>query len=324
MSSLSLAISTAMWGVRPVTVARPGQTPAAPLLADELPLRILLAEDNVVNQKVALRLLERLGYRADLAANGLEVLDAIKRQRYDLVLMDVQMPEMDGLEATRRLVEMIPEKKRPRIVAMTASALNDDHLRCFEAGMDDFVSKPVQFDALVDALRRCASKTFEEAETFAEELGLPSDVELDSLGIELPTIDDTALDYFRSTLCNGDEAIADELVGSYLDNAHDLVVQMEAAFHLDDSPALRRHAHTLKSSSQMFGAARLAALCARLEHAPTPTSDHLRVIDLELAAVLAALRPASEEDAPGNRPAQPLSTRPAPQLSAASARNAHA
>ena len=125
-----------------------------PNLAEELPLRILLAEDNVVNQKVAMRLLERLGFRADLAANGYEVLDAIERQSYDVVLMDVQMPEMDGLEATRTINKTHSRSRRPRIVAMTASALDTDRLACLEAGLDDFVSKPVDPDGSDAVLRR--------------------------------------------------------------------------------------------------------------------------------------------------------------------------
>src|SRR5262249_60175705 len=97
------------------------------------PLRILLAEDNAVNQKVALALLERLGYRADVAWNGLEALAALERQPYDVVLMDVQMPELDGLDASRRICERWPSGGRPRIIAMTANALLEDREACFAA-----------------------------------------------------------------------------------------------------------------------------------------------------------------------------------------------
>ena len=120
------------------------------------PLRVLLAEDNLINQKVALRILEKLGYRADIAANGLEVLDALERQKYDVVLMDVQMPEMDGVEATQRILEKYVDKdKRPRIVAMTANALEGDRELYLRQGMDDYVSKPVRVSELVAALERC-------------------------------------------------------------------------------------------------------------------------------------------------------------------------
>jgi CheY-like chemotaxis protein len=118
------------------------------------PFRVLLAEDNIVNQKVALRLLERLGYRPDVAANGLEVLEALHRQPYDLVLMDVQMPEMDGLTATHRLRQDLSAIRQPLIVAMTADAMEGDRERCLEAGMDDYLAKPVLLDDLKVLLER--------------------------------------------------------------------------------------------------------------------------------------------------------------------------
>jgi len=123
-----------------------------PGMASRHPLRILLAEDNVVNQKLALRLLSQMGYRADVAANGLEVIQAVKRQMYDAILMDVQMPEMDGLEATRRLCAELSAEKRPRIIAMTANAMQGDREMCLEAGMDDYLSKPIRVEELVNAL----------------------------------------------------------------------------------------------------------------------------------------------------------------------------
>jgi PAS domain S-box-containing protein len=119
------------------------------------PLRILLAEDNVVNQKLALRLLERLGYRADLAANGVEAIRAVERQPYDVVFMDVQMPEMDGLEATRQICGRWSKGERPRIIAMTANALAEDREACLAAGMDDYLAKPIRVEELVAALSRC-------------------------------------------------------------------------------------------------------------------------------------------------------------------------
>ena len=117
-------------------------------------LRILLAEDNAVNQKVALRILEKLGYHADVASNGVEALEALERHSYDVVLMDVQMPEMDGLEASRRICERWPDESRPRIIAMTANAMIEDREACFAAGMDDYVAKPVHPEELADALTR--------------------------------------------------------------------------------------------------------------------------------------------------------------------------
>jgi CheY-like chemotaxis protein len=128
-------------------------------LATRHPLRILLAEDNVVNQKLALRLLQQMGYRADVAANGIEAIECVARQPYDLVLMDVQMPEMDGLEASRRIVAAQPDAaRRPRIVAMTANAMQGDREACLAAGMDDYVTKPIRVEALVEALMQVGAR----------------------------------------------------------------------------------------------------------------------------------------------------------------------
>ena len=126
-----------------------------PEMGQRLPLRLLLAEDNTVNQKLALRLLERLGYRADLAGNGLEALQALERQAYDVVLMDVQMPDMDGLDATRAILQRWDQAARPRIIAMTAGAMKEDRDACFAAGMDDYISKPVRIEELTQALEKC-------------------------------------------------------------------------------------------------------------------------------------------------------------------------
>ncbi|HLE27353.1 MAG TPA: GAF domain-containing protein, partial [Anaerolineales bacterium] len=124
-------------------------------MAQRLPLRILLAEDNTVNQKLALRILGQMGYRADVAANGMEAVEAVERQRYDVVLMDVQMPEMDGLEASRQICTRWPQEARPRIVAMTANAMQGDREMCLAAGMDDYIAKPIRVEELVEALSRC-------------------------------------------------------------------------------------------------------------------------------------------------------------------------
>ena len=135
-------------------------------------LRILLAEDNAMNQKVALRLLERLGYRADVASNGLEALAALERQPYDVVLMDVQMPELDGLDAARRICARWPPERRPHIVAMTANALPEDRDACFAAGMNDYVAKPIRGDELAAALKGAQTLRDRDAGPQASEISL--------------------------------------------------------------------------------------------------------------------------------------------------------
>ncbi|NET27357.1 response regulator [Okeania sp. SIO1I7] len=147
-------------GVQRVSV-KPETSKAKSIFSDGvevgLPLRILIVEDVTVNQKVALLSLNRLGYRADIANNGLEALEALRRQHYDLVFMDVRMPEMDGLEATKRICQIFPEVKRPWIVAMTAHAMRGDREECLEAGMNDYISKPVRVESLVKALNNYIS-----------------------------------------------------------------------------------------------------------------------------------------------------------------------
>ena len=121
------------------------------------PLRVLLAEDNAVNQKLALRILEQMGYRADMASNGLEAVESIQRQQYDVILMDVQMPEMDGLDATRN-IRKLTNVKQPRIIAMTANAMQGDREMCILAGMNDYISKPIRVNELTDALLKVERK----------------------------------------------------------------------------------------------------------------------------------------------------------------------
>jgi CheY-like chemotaxis protein len=129
---------------------------AAPvrLLAEEIPLAVLLVEDNPVNQKVGVRFLERLGYRADVAANGREALAAFAVRHYDFVLMDIQMPEMDGFETTREIRRHQDPKRAPRIVALTANAMQSDRDQSNLVGMDGFITKPVKLQEIVDAIRQ--------------------------------------------------------------------------------------------------------------------------------------------------------------------------
>jgi CheY-like chemotaxis protein len=142
----------------PRIVAAPGKSQLDPGQAARHPLRILLAEDNVVNQKLALRLLQQMGYRADLASNGTEAVESVKRQAYDVVLMDVQMPEMDGLEAARQINARWRPQERPRIIAMTANAMQGDREMCIAAGMDDYLTKPIRVERLVEALNQVSAR----------------------------------------------------------------------------------------------------------------------------------------------------------------------
>ena len=221
------------------------------------PLHILLAEDNVVNQKVALRILERMGYRADLAANGLEVLEALDRQHYDVVLMDVQMPEMDGEEATRQIHKRWPDGdgRRPRIVAMTAHSLSGDRERYLGMGMDDYISKPVRVEELTAALERCQPHAH-DGRTVGSSLAPDA--------VSRPTtaaIDPVDLERFREMMGEA----GTELIALFLEETLDLLAELREAVAKGDAESLQRVAHTLKGSSATLGAMRLSDLCKELE-----------------------------------------------------------
>ncbi len=242
-----------------------------PHLAEELPLRILLAEDNLVNQKVAVHILKRMGYEADIANNGLEALAALHRQSYDVVLMDMQMPEMDGLTATKRICEEWSYEERPRIIAMTANAMQGDRELCLNAGMDDYVSKPIRVDVLMEALSKCQPKVN------ANSLVLNSQNKYEVNNLELKTpipsqalasksaIDPKVLQSFREMVGEDGKAFLVEMIDCYLEDTPKLLKEINQAIIAANAPNLRRAAHTLKSSSITLGAKNLANLCQEIE-----------------------------------------------------------
>jgi CheY-like chemotaxis protein len=158
------ALVRSLTGVAHQEKRAPSVSPFGPVgrsLGDRLPLRLLVADDNAVNQKVALMLLKRLGYTADAVANGVEVLKALETKIYDLILLDVQMPEMDGYETARQVCAKWAalEHERPRMIAMTGNAMQGDRELCLAAGMDDYISKPVQVDELKAGIERWGARS---------------------------------------------------------------------------------------------------------------------------------------------------------------------
>jgi PAS domain S-box-containing protein len=235
-SALLAALNTALGA--PAPAAQPAAPDSRQAPARKKRFRVLVAEDNAVNQKVALRQLEKLGYEADVAANGLEAVAAIRRQPYDLVLMDCQMPEMDGFQATAEIRKLEAEGRRTPIVAMTAHALQGDQDKCLASGMDGYISKPVRLEVLADVLRLWDSP-------------------LDSFVIK----------ELRELGGADSRAFMAELAGAYLKDLPGRLEAIRAAARTNDRDALRLAAHALKGSSANMGAKRLQKLCLLLEDA---------------------------------------------------------
>jgi CheY-like chemotaxis protein/HPt (histidine-containing phosphotransfer) domain-containing protein len=202
-----------------------------------------------------------MGYRADLAANGLEAVAAIERQPYDLVLMDVQMPEMDGFEASREITRRWPVDGRPRIVAMTANAMQGDRELCLAAGMDDYMSKPIRVEELVTALERTAAREPDPIRAG----GPPGSASQNRAAPDRPStqvLDKAALDRLRATMGAG---FLDELLSTFMEDSQELVGTMRRALTEKDTDSFRRAAHSLRSNAASFGAMTLSTLAKDLE-----------------------------------------------------------
>jgi signal transduction histidine kinase/CheY-like chemotaxis protein/HPt (histidine-containing phosphotransfer) domain-containing protein len=286
---------------RPIRVRRrqPAQTSQFdPEMAARLPLHILLVDDNSTNQRLGLRLLDRFGYRADVAANGQEAIEALERQAYDVILMDVQMPVLDGLEATRRIRQRT-ELPQPYIVAMTADAMTEDRAACLEAGMDDYVSKPIRVQALVQALERSAA---------AADVAVGPATPLRPPEPDSPTPaddpDDEVLDVNALTrlqeMMGGDAAILEELVDGFFQDAPQLLADMREGVAAGNASPVQLAAHSLKSNAADFGATRLRDLCRELEMAAKGGSvagrmDLVAKIEAEFERVRTALEALDHE-----------------------------
>ena len=242
-------------------------------MAARLPRRILLTEDNATNRKVAMLMLARLGYEADIATNGVEAVSAVADTDYDVILMDVQMPEMDGHEATRQIrSNQAGGRMRPYIIAMTANAMAEDRDLAMSAGMDDYVSKPIRSQEFEAALWRSAgpepaAAAVPASQDHAEEVALipePDDRADASPQSDDGVLDEAALANLNRTLGGKHEYFV-EIVDSFLVDAPKFLADMAKGAESNDLALLRRASHTLKSNAAEFGAMELAAIAGSLE-----------------------------------------------------------
>jgi PAS domain S-box-containing protein len=238
------------------------------------PLRILLAEDNPVNQEVALRTLEKIGYRADLVKNGIEALEALRREPYDVVLMDIEMPQMDGLTATRRIREEWQNRPEPapKIIAITAYAMEGDRQKCFAAGMDGYITKPFRIKALASALEQCQSGTIslgsedQMQSTFVSD-GLFNSNSLPSRPLKTEAVlDRQILDGLRDMAGPKAAKMLSLIIDNYLEDAPERLQEMRDALVANNPEGLRQAAHSMRSSSANLGAMGLANLFKELEN----------------------------------------------------------
>jgi len=267
-AALFEALLQAMCGVRPAAVPE--------LPAPAAGIDILVAEDNTVNQKVVKQLLRHLGHRADIVANGVEALEAMERQDYGLILMDMQMPEMDGIEATHRLRRRFRGASAPWIIAMTANALPGDRERCMEAGMDAYLPKPVVLDELRRAL--AAGIAAVAARRRAPEV-----------------VDPARLEELRGAAGAGD-GVLEEVVAAFLDGVPPLLARAGQAIEAADGALLAATAHYLLSSIDCVGAGRMRLPCLNLELLGKADNlegarEELAVLVREFEGVRGALRP---------------------------------
>ena len=240
--------------VAPVRTAAEAPAKVEANLADTLPLNILVAEDNTVNQKVVQQLLAHLGYRPDVVASGIEVLDALERQNYDVILMDVQMPDMDGLEATRRLKARF-DKAAPRVIAMTASALFGDREKCLAAGMDAYISKPVELQHIRAALTAIAMVP----QASAAEPGAGMD------DGEIPVIDPRRIAQLLELQDDEQPALVAGIIEMFCADSPQHLASLAAAIRDENHEAVAGTAHRFLSGIENLGARRMRRHCMELE-----------------------------------------------------------
>ncbi len=246
--------------VFPTKEAEPSETPVAPHTVDDesgSPLRILVVEDNRTNQRVAMAMLEQLGYTADMVENGKIAVEQLEKTFYDVIFMDRHMPELDGLQATIRIREL--PGKRPYIVAMTASAFADDRAACADAGMDDFVAKPVRLEDLRRALLRARKRTVSSTQRAVVEVQGPLNHDA------LPVLDRAPLEQLRTLETLGEPGFLRNLCADFIRDSEVRIEGLPNLILAGDARTVEREAHSMKSASASMGTLRVSATCAEIE-----------------------------------------------------------
>lgn len=221
-------------------------------LSEKLPLKILIAEDNIINQKIALRILSQMGYIADVASNGTEVLECLGRQHYDLVLMDVQMPELDGIQTTGKILEKWIPAERPKIIAMTANATQRDMENCMNAGMDDFISKPILSEELKTMLEKWGSNPITKitgALTYNNE----------------DLIDSNTVNNLKQITGIDNKSFLTEVINLYSKQTPQIISDIKKYWSNNDIQKLILSLHNLKGSSINMGAKMVQELSKNIE-----------------------------------------------------------
>lgn len=261
------ALTRVISGAAPVTQKKPTVAKLDPKLAERLPLQVLLCDDNAINQKVATRLLQQMGYKPDLAGNGIEALAALESKTYDLIFMDVQMPEMDGLEATRIIRERQSEKSRyPNykssvvIIAMTASAMPGDRDKCIAAGMDDYLAKPVRPEDMRVLMERWGPAAKSHHPTTSQTETATEMVESTPEPEQPPVDMKRLLDFSDGSVEN-----LRELVTLYAKQTAEQLEQLAAAAQAGSAAEVRRLAHSCAGASSTCGMVRIVPLLRELE-----------------------------------------------------------
>jgi len=270
-SQLFDALITIVTGSLPLAHVSSRPSAAVAPFGALLGCRVLLAEDNRVSQRVALALLQKMGVMADAVANGKEALAALELTPYDLVLMDVEMPEMNGFEATAAVRERErPGERRIPIIAMTAHALQGDRQRCLAAGMDDYVSKPIDKRRIEEALLRWAPRReahVMEQMTWEDPGPAPGTAGTDE-DPSFPDLDEDRLE----DVCGHAPTLEQEVIQMYLESTRETLANMHAALEARDTTLLRALAHGLKGGSRTVGAAAVGELAHEIERL-AETSD---------------------------------------------------